>query len=273
VSSRLAIRGKISPQKMPVAPKDLPLDRAIGVIERVIAMPGRLTVATLAAETHLPLPSIARLVTQLEARGMIRRAFGTRHLSPGPRLMGIGLDASRASFTGDAAHLLLVGLAARLGEHCQIGVVSGPEVIYVDSARSARGASMQFEPGERVPIHCTSTGKLFLAELDDAPMSGFLGSRPLRRYTPSTVTDPATLIAQVREARRRGWAATNGEYVTGVVGCAVPIRDGKGAMLASLAIAVPEARSAFNALHRFVPVMRDAAKAIREAIESSRATR
>ena len=273
MSSRLAVRGGVSPRKKPVVPKDIPLDRAIGVIERVLAMPGRLSVATLATELRLPLPSTARLVGQLEVRGMIRRALGTRQLSPGPRLIGIGLDASRATFISDAAHLLLVGLAARLGEHCQIGVLSGTEVIYVDSARGARGASLQFEPGERVPIHCTSTGKLFLAELDDAVLPGFLGSRPLRRHTPSTITDPVALLAQVREARRRGWAATDGEFVTGVVGCAVPIRYGNGVMLASLAIAVPEARTAFSGVHRFVPVMRDAAKQIGEAIEASRATR
>ena len=125
-----------------------------------------------------------------------------------------------------------------MGEHCQIGVVSGTEVVYVDSVRGARAASLQFEPGERVPIHCTSTGKLFLAELDDAGLSRFLGHRPLPRYTPSTVTEPATLLVPVREVRRRGWAATDGEYVAGVVGCAVPIRGRNNAMLASLAVAI-----------------------------------
>ncbi len=232
-------------------------------------MPGRLSVATLAAEAGLPLPTAARLVAQLEARRLIRRGLNTRQLLPGPRLIDIGLDATRAAFTGEAAHLLLVGLAARLGEHCQIGVVSGAEVVYVNSARGARGASLQFEPGERVPIHCTSTGKLFLAELDDHVLPGFIGSRQLRRYTPSTVTDPAALLAQVREVRTRGWAATDGEYVSGVVGCAVPIRSGDGGMIASLAIAIPEARTSFNAVHRFVPALRDAAKAIGETIASS----
>jgi DNA-binding IclR family transcriptional regulator len=257
---------------MPAVAKDLPLDRALTVMELVLTMPGRLSVATLAAEADLPLPTAARLVGQLESRRLVRRGLNTRQLLPGPRLIAMGLDAVRAAVTGDAAHLLLVGLAARLGEHCQIGVVSGAEVVYVDSARGARGASLQFEPGERVPIHCTSTGKLFLAELDDAVLPCFVGSRPLRRYTPSTVTDPIALLAQVREARRRGWAATDGEYVAGVVGCAVPIKSRDGAMLASLAMAIPEVRTPFSTVHRFVPALREAAKAIGDAIEARRTT-
>jgi IclR family transcriptional regulator, acetate operon repressor len=239
----------------------------------VLSMPGRFTAATLAAELGLPLPSAARLVTQLEARGLIRRPLGTRQLSPGPRLVSLGLDAACAAFTSDAAHLLLVGLAARLSEHCQIGIVDGTEVVYMDSAHGARSARLQFEPGARAPLHCTSTGKLFLAELNDAELSRFLGRRPLRRYSPSTITDPATLIEQVRDVRRRGWAATDGEYAAGVVGCAVPIRGTNNVMLASLAVAIPSVRTPFNAVQRFVPPLRDTANAIATAIAAGRSPR
>jgi DNA-binding IclR family transcriptional regulator len=273
VSSHFIAPARAPRPKPAAARKPQPLDRMLAVIEAVLAAPGRLSVATLAADLDLPLPSAARLVTQLEARRLLRRGLGTRQLSPGPRLIDLGLNAARATFMGDAAHVLLVGLAARLGEHCQIGVVSGTEVAYVDSARGARGASLQFEPGERAPIHCTSTGKLFLAELDDAALPLFLGQRPLRRHTPSTVTDPAVLIAQVREARGRGWATTDGEYAAGVVGCAVPIRGRDNAMLASVAVAIPAARTPFSAIGRFVPALRDTAKAIGLAIEADRAAR
>jgi len=252
---------------------DQPLDRTLAALERVLDAPGRFSVAALASELDLPLPSVARLVAQLESRALIRRAVGSRQLSPGARLLGLGLAAARAAFTSDAPHQLLVGLATSLGEHCQIGVISDTEVVYLDSARGARGASLQFEPGEHAPIHCTSTGKLFLAELDDAALARFLGRRSLRRYTPSTITDPVRLTAEVKDAGRRGWAATDGEYVAGVVGCAVPVRDRNNAMIASLAVAIPAARTAFSVVHRVVPAMRETAKAISTAVDTPRAPR
>ncbi len=273
VSSRLLPSLHASEQSDATESRDQPLDRMLAMLEHVLAMPGRFTAASLATELGLPLPSAARLVTQLESRGLIRRALGARHLSPGPRLVSLGLDAARAAFASDAAHLLLIGLAARLGEHCQIGVVHGTEVVYVDSARGARGAHLQFEPGGHVPLHCTSTGKLFLAELDDAELQRFVGRHPLRRYTPSTITDAAGLIEQVQEVRARGWASTDGEYAAGVVGCAVPIRGSNHTMLASLAVAIPAVRTPFNAVHRFVPALRDTARAIGAAVESGRAPR
>lgn len=257
----------------PSAARDQPLDRALAVLERVLDAPGRFTAAALAMELGLPLPSTARLITQLESRALIRRLPGSRQLSPGTRLLGLGLGAARAAFTGDVPHQLLVRLATHLREHCQIGVISETEVVYLDSAQGARGASLQFEPGAHAPIHCTSTGKLFLAELDDTDLRRFVGRRPLPRYTPSTITDPVRLIAQVKVVRRRGWAATDGEYATGVVGCAVPIRGRANSMIASLAVAVPEARTTFGAVHRFVPALREAAKAIGAALETARRPR
>ena len=273
MSSRSLPSSAKSTQKSAALAKDQPIDRVLAVLEHVLDAPGRFSVAALAAELELPLPSTARLVAQLESRALIRRPLGTRHLSPDTRLLALGLGAARAAFTTDAPHQLLVGLAASLGEHCQIGVIRGTEVVYLDSARGARGASLQFEPGEHVPIHCTSTGKLFLAELGDTALARFLGRRPLRRYTPSTITDPVKLIAQVKEVRRRGWAATDGEYATGVVGCAVSIRGRGDTMIASLAVAVPAARTSFAAVHRFVPALREAAKAIGGAVEAAHSPR
>ena len=209
----------------------------------------------------------------MAARGLIRRALGSRQLLPGPRWVRLGLNAVRTSLTADAAHALLIGLAARLGEHCQVGVVSGAEVMYVDSACGARGVGLQFEPGEHLPFGRASTGKLFLAEMSDSALPGFLGRRPLRRYMQSTVTDPAALIAQGEEVWPRGWASTDGEYAAGVVECAVPIQDGKDAMLFSLAIAIPTVRTPFSAITRFLPALRAVAKVIGAALATGRSAR
>ena len=145
--------------------------------------------------------------------------------------------------------------------------------MYVDSVCSARGVGQQFEPGEHVPFGRASTGKRCPAEMSDSALPGFLGRRPLPRHTQTTITDPAALIAHVQEVRRRGWASTDGECAPGVVGCAVPIRDGKDALLASLVIAIPAAGTPFRAVTRFVPALREAAKATGAAVATGRSAR
>jgi IclR family transcriptional regulator, acetate operon repressor len=244
---------------------DQPLDRAFLVMGAVLDAPGPVSVTTLAERTSLPLASVHRLAAQLERRGLLSRALGSRRLLPGPRLLRFGLDIARGGALRDPVQAILAGVAEEIGEQCQIGVVSGHEIVFLGSARPARAESggLQFEPGQRAPIHCTSTGKLFLAQLQPERLRQMLRALPRRRYTASTIVSAAALLVEVEAVRARGWASSNEEYVAGVVGCAVPIlRPGGGEMVASLAVSIPAARREHGKLRALIPPLRRAAEAL-----------
>ncbi|MEJ1978660.1 MAG: IclR family transcriptional regulator [Acetobacteraceae bacterium] len=243
-----------------------PLERALTVLEAVAASGGRLSVAGLAEELALPLPTAARIVRQLETMGLLRRAINTRRLLPGSRLLELGRQAVRASFLHDRPQALLAALAHSLGEHCQIGVVVDREVVYVASARVTRPAELHFEPGTAAPMHCTSTGKLFLASLPHPALLQTIAALDLTRHTPATITDPAVLIRAVQAVRRRGWASSGEEYVAGVIGCSVPIRNPGGSLVAGLGLSVPISRVGRNTISAFVPALQRGAAAIGDAL-------
>ena len=186
--------------------KDQPLDRTLAVLEQSWRCPAACAVATLATELGLPLPSAARLVAQLEARGLIRArsarvgCSGSAAHQPGPGCRARGIH-------GDAAHLLLVGLASRLGEHCQIGVVAEPRWCTWTAPAGARGASLQVRAGRApadptAPLPASCSWRSWTTP-DWLAFSAGVRCGAIRR-PPSPI--PATLIVPVREARRRGWA-------------------------------------------------------------------
>lgn len=250
---------------------DQPLDRAFLVMGAVLDAPGPVSVTAVAERTGLPLASVHRLAAQLERRGLLGRALGSRRLLPGPRLLRFGLDIARRGALRDLVQAILAGVAEETGEQCQIGVVSGHEVVYVGSARPPRaqgGGGLQFESGQRAPIHCTSTGKLFLARLPPERLRQTLRALPRRRYTPNTIVSAAALLAEVEAVRARGWASSNEEYVAGVVGCAVPILrpDGAG-MVGSLAVSIPAARREYGRLRALIAPLRRAAEALGAALD------
>jgi DNA-binding IclR family transcriptional regulator len=265
---------RVSEPRAASAPKgdDQPLDRAFQVMGAVLDAAGAVSVTAIAERTGLPLASVHRLAAQLERRGLLDRALGSRRLLPGPRLLRFGLDILRGGALRDPVQAILAGVAEEIGEHCQIGVVSGHQVVYVASARAPRGGAgiggLQFEPGQRAPIHCTSTGKLFLALLPPERLRDTLRTLPRRRHTPNTLVTEAALLAEVRAVRARGWASTNEEFVAGVVGCAVPIlRPEGGGMVGSLAVAIPVARREHARLRTLIPPLRRAADALAAALD------
>jgi DNA-binding IclR family transcriptional regulator len=238
------------------------------VLSGVVAAARPVSVTEIATSCALPVPTAHRLVAHLEMRGLLKRALGSKKVVVGQALLRLGLSALDAALRADRPHQILLALSADLGEHTQVGVRSGNEVLYIDTASAPRSSGgLLFEQGRRAPLHCTSIGKIFLAELPEEELDWWLAHTPLPAVTPRTVTKPAALRGIVSKVRKTGWAVSNDEFATGVVGGAVPIRGADGKLIAGLGISVPRARLPLEKLTQFRSKMEKAASAIGVALE------
>ncbi len=247
-------------------PRDQPLDRALAMLFALASAARPISITELAALCAVPVSTAHRLAGQLEERGLVKRALASKKLLVGPALVQLGRAAMEAGIRSDRVHGILVALAARLGEPCQIGVRSDNEVVYVDTVRAARSAGLHFEQGRRAPIHSSSIGKIFLAEMPKEQFDLWLQSVELPRLTPATIVSARKIKAMVKDVRRNGWAASNEEFAPGVVGCAVPIRLPDGSLIAGLGISVPSARASFDQVKAHVPMLQRAAREIGAAV-------
>lgn len=83
--------------------------------------------------------------------------------------------------------------------------------------------------GARLPVYCTSQGKVFLAAMQESERQKLLAGIHLVQYTPHTITDLAELNRQLRQMRADGYAIENGEYKIGLRSISAPVYtiDGK----------------------------------------------
>jgi hypothetical protein len=56
----------------------------------------------------------------------------------------------------------------------------------------------------------------------------------LTRYTKQTITNPAQFLKNLQQARKRGYAVSNGEGFEGILGVAAPVFHPGGSMIAAL---------------------------------------
>jgi DNA-binding IclR family transcriptional regulator len=239
-----------------------PLDRAIAILSALAHSARPMSVTELAEMSGVPVPTVHRMAAQLEKRTLVKRALGSKKLLVGAALVRLGIATTEAAMRSDQVHQILVALAGKIGEPCQIGVREENEVVYVDTARAARSAGLHFEQGRHAPIHCTSIGKIYLAELSEKQLNLWLANAELAKLTPATIVSRQTLKAVVRGVRENGWAASDEEFAPGVVGCAVPIRTANGRLIAGVGVSVPSARASFEEVKRYVPFLKAAAREI-----------
>lgn len=251
----------------PEMTRDQPFDRALAVLDAVIAAARSISVTDIAVECSLPVPTVHRLVTQLERRSLVKRVIGSRKLVVGPGLVHLGTSALASAMRSDRAHRILVAFANRIGEHCQIGRRADDDwLIYLDSAHALRSTGLHFEPGRRTPLHCSSIGKLFLAEMPNQDFNLWLAHTRLEAKAPHTIVRTADMRNAIRAVRDNGWATNHEELSVGVIGCAVPIRDFEGKLIAGLGVSVPSARKTIAQLHEFRPLMEAVAADLAAAV-------
>ena len=92
------------------------------------------------------------------------------------------------------------------------------------------------EKGSRVPLHCTSQGKLLLAYLPAGQRRLVLQRLNYQSYTPHTIDDPQRLEAELAAIRDQGYATEDGEYRIGLRSASAPIFGVDGTVCAALGV-------------------------------------
>ena len=229
--------------------------KVFAVLEAIATAQRPLAIAELAALLGVPKPTMHRIVRQLDTEGLLQREPHSRVYGPGPRLLNFALGAVRSSMRSAPRHALLEALSAKVGETCNFGMIAGNAVLYLDRVETSWPFGLRFEPGSRVPLHCTSVGKILLSVQPRKRRDDMIRATPLHRYTETTITDPDALHAELDEIRKRGYSIDNQEFLAGVVCLAVPVRDSKGVICAGLAISAPLARMPVAKAIEHLPTM------------------
>jgi DNA-binding IclR family transcriptional regulator len=252
-----------SPGKNHQSNEDSRVLRALSILDQLAVAGQPYTLSQLSARLHIPKATLTRLIESLEAQGYVMHlpdSRGTdRGITLGPRATQLALATLGSSSFTRACRSLLRGLVETLGETCNLTALDGDTVLYIERVETNEPLRLHMQPGMRVPLHCTASGKLFLSQMTRAERSAVLARLPLTRMTYRTLTDASLLEAELDRLSARGVGIDNEEFVRGMVAVAVPVRDEEGKhVLASLAVHAPTARSSLEDLLKAVPKLKEA---------------
>ncbi|MEU6853768.1 IclR family transcriptional regulator [Actinacidiphila alni] len=201
--------------------------RVLEVLELLGADGARLSLAEMATAMAVPKSSLHAILRTMQARRWV-------DLDPSGTRYSLGLKAlltGTAYLEGDdvtsLAGPVLDALAEETGEAVHLGRLDGTSVVYLAKRESRHALRMYSAVGRRLPAHATALGKAVLSQYDHAEVQRRL-DWPLERLTPTTVVDPDAFLAQLAEARLRGWASDDGENSVDIRCVAVALGSGQG---------------------------------------------
>ncbi|MFF5979266.1 IclR family transcriptional regulator [Streptomyces olindensis] len=133
-------------------------------------------------------------------------------------------------------------LHAATRQHVQLAVLDGTDALVVERISAAGAVRVVSQIGGRLPLHASAAGQVLLAHAGEELFTE-VTRRGLARFTPATLTDPATLRLTLAECRRTGVAVVHEEMSPGAFSVAAPVTDPKGRVVAAVSVVSVDART------------------------------
>ena len=211
------------------------VDRAAVLLVAVLESPRPVTFGELQSVSGLAKSTLSRLLSSLDRHGLVER-LGDGAIRPGAAITRFAHSDRSYDSLLDISRPILDHLNEVTGETINVAILVGDEVEQIAQADCRFLIGNVNWVGQRLPLHCTALGKVFLA--GGAP----LPPGRLARRTPATLANRAALDADIALTARRGWAVADSELEPGLVAIGAPVRSADGSVIAALSITGPSSR-------------------------------
>jgi DNA-binding IclR family transcriptional regulator len=179
------------------------------------------------------------LVSLCDEGVAVHHSGGLYHLAPAFREMVTSGTVTPASELRDLSGVV-DELLARTHKRSYLGIVRAGE-LHVVRERGSQG--MPKLPGLGAHIqtnaHALALGKVVLAMAPPEVVERYVRAG-MRRFTAHTITDPDALRDELREVRRRGYAADREEFDDDFCCIAAAVLDPRGRFLAAIGISMTQ---------------------------------
>ena len=199
-----------------------------------------LGIADIADDLGMSRSTTHRYVITLVALGFLEQG-ASRKYRLGLRVTDLGMSALNSTGLREHSRPYLEELRQRTSYTVNLAVLDGPEILYVDRARSFRRGQnkidLNLRPGSRLPAYCTSMGKILLAYLPDSEQRELIGSMQMTRRGPNSMTSKKALRTELEHVREEGLAVNDEELAEGLYSISAPVRGESREVVAAINMA------------------------------------
>jgi IclR family acetate operon transcriptional repressor len=213
------------------------VERALRILDAFLEGSGEVGTNELARRTGINASTVSRTLATLAAAGYVEHLPESGRYRLGAHILALSEHVLARLDLRGLARPHLVELEAATGETATLSVPGEPDAITVDFVASRSSVASVARVGRPSIAHATATGKVMLA-FGAVPAPG----GPLEPFTERTITDPATLAAEIERVRVEGVAHAEGEREPDLNAIAAPVFGARGELAAILGVQGPAGR-------------------------------
>jgi DNA-binding IclR family transcriptional regulator len=233
------------------------LDKAMTILSVFSRGDLALSPLEIAARTGLPLPTVYRLAQALSKHGLLMKDGQRFRL--GMTLLRLGMLVADSIDVRRQALQHLKWLNEQTEENAELHIRHEAARMVIEVVSSPHNLRPFADVGAPLPLHRGAAGKVLLAWLPRVEREA-LAAASIAHFDSDQSLDPHRLQAELEQVRAAGWAASDGERVSGVSALAAPVFDVAGHVAAALTLVAPSARLSDERRTRYIPLVCEAAR-------------
>ena len=233
------------------------LERGLAVIRAFGPDHPRLTLSDVARRTGLTRATARRFLLTLVELGYVD--FDGRLFRLRPQVLELGYSYLSGLTAPEVALPYMEDLVGQVSASASLGVLDRGDIFYAAHVPASRMLAVRVPVGTRVPAHATAMGQVLLAALPADQRRQYLDSARLEAFTPQTVTTRGELTAALDTVYRNGYALGDQGLEENLFAVAVPVTDGRGSVVAALAIATQASPAAEPQQADYLPALLETA--------------
>lgn len=208
------------------------LSKGLRVIECFDADAPRLSVTDVASRTGLDRATSRRCLLTLHRDGYAD--YDGKFFTLTPQALRLGMSALNSFSLPQIVQPWLDQLSAQIKQSCSVAILERTEIVYLARAAERRVMSVGLMPGSRLPAHCTSLGRVLLANMQAEDARSILEESDLTPRTLHSLISLVEIEDELSRIREHGFAFVDQEVELGLRSIAVPVFNGKSQLVAAL---------------------------------------
>lgn len=218
-----------------------PIRKAVQILAHLVDSPAPdCGVRELARDAGISAATVHRVLSALAEEDFVVSDELTGRWSPGPEFWRLALRGSAKLTVSAVAVGHLERLVADSNETAFLCVYdpANRRVMFAASVESKQPIRHVVDLHEWTPLNSAASSLVILANLPEAEL------RAIGATEEFAAVDRVKLRATLGRIRQQGYALTRGVRVAGAVGLAAPVSGGRGEVLGSVGVTIPEQRFA-----------------------------
>ncbi|MGF7060318.1 IclR family transcriptional regulator [Brassicibacter mesophilus] len=238
------------------------VQKSLKILHYILTSPQEVSIKELQQELGYNTSTVHHILKTMMYEGFVSQNTITKKYNLGSKVLNSLLEFDKIERYFFKASEDLEEIVEVVGETTSLFIKSKNQAICVIGKETSKTLRAFLQVGRNIPLHCTATGKAFLAYMSIDEIDKLYMETKLLSYCKNTITNKQELLKELKDIKEKGYSIEIEEYEEQINAVAVPIFNMEEKVIAVMVVTGPNTRLTDEKMKETANILKEKSKDI-----------